>query len=160
MRIFHCETNVWNRIHDQNDVHKLTQAFEFENSQIIELRFKRSANILETGADPFKFIPDALFAVFDNRLDLTKQAGTKRIEMLFGNVDKLNFRPENLSDIDTLDTVVIKFADGYWYFGDIAYKNTNQYGYCDDATWLRCDTVFWRKIDYSIDKEQIKFYDT
>ena len=113
MRIFHCETNVWNRIHDQNDVHKLTQAFEFENSQIIELRFKRSANILETGADPFKFIPDALFAVFDNRLDLTKQAGTKRIEMLFGNVDKLNFRPENLSDIDTLDTVVIKFAD-HW----------------------------------------------
>ena len=51
MRIFHYETDVWNRIHDQNDVHKLTQAFEFENSQIIELRFKRSANILETGVD-------------------------------------------------------------------------------------------------------------
>lgn len=151
MRVYHYETNVWNRINDQNDIQLLVQSFEFENSQIMEIQFKRAANILEKDAAQLKFIPDALFITFDNRIDLTKQAGAKRIEMLFGNVDKFNFRPKNLSDIDTLDTVEIRFADGYWYFGDIAYKNINQYGYCDDATWLRCDTIFWRKIDYSID---------
>lgn len=151
MRICHCETDVWNRIRDRNDVQLLIQAFEFENSQITELRFRRSANILETDAGSLTFVPDALFAVFDNRMDLTKQACSRRIEMLFGNVDKLNFCPENLEDIDTLDMVEIRFSDGYWYFGDIAYRNTNKYGYCDDATWLRCETVFWRKIDYSMD---------
>jgi len=151
MRICHCENNVWNRIKDPDDVQLLVQAFEFENSQIMELRFRRSANILETDAGSLTFIPDALFAVIDNRMDLTKQACAGRIEMLFGNVDKLNFCPENLSDIDTLDMVEIRFADGYWYFGDIAYRNTNRYGYCDDATWLRCETIFWRKIDYSMD---------
>ena len=26
------------------------------------------------------------------------------------------------SDIDTLDIVEIRFADGYWYFGNIAYR--------------------------------------
>ena len=151
MRICHHETSVWNRIKDQNDVQLLVQAFEFENSQITEMQFRRSANILEKDAGQLMFIPDALFITFDNRMDITSQAGTKRIEMLFGNVDKLNFRPENLSDIDTLDIVEIRFTNGYWYFGDIAYKNTNQYGYCDDATWLRCETIFWRKIDYSMD---------
>ena len=151
MRICHHETNVWNRIKDQNDVQLLVQAFEFENSQITEMQFRRSANILEKDAGQLTFVPDALFVMFDNRMDITSQTGTKRIEMLFGNVDKLNFRPENLSDIDTLDIVEIRFADEYWYFGDIAYKNTNQYGYCDDATWLRCETIFWRKIDYSMD---------
>ena len=151
MRICRCETDAWNRIRDRNDVQLLIQAFEFENSQIMELRFRRSANILETDAGSLTFVPDALFAVFDNRMDLTKQACSRRIEMLFGNVDKLNFCPENLEDIDTLDMVEIRFSDGYWYFGDIAYRNTNKYGYCDDATWLRCETVFWRKIDYSMD---------
>ena len=148
MRICHHETNVWNRIKYQNDVQLLVQAFEFENSQITEMQFRRSANILEKDAGQLTFVPDALFVMFDNRMDITSQTGTKRIEMLFGNVDKLNFRPENLSDIDTLDIVEIRFADGYWYFGDVAYKNTNQYGYCDDATWFRCETIFWRKIDY------------
>ena len=151
MRICHCESDVWNRIKDQKDVQLLVQTFEFENSQIMELRFRRSANILETDAGSRTFLPDALFAVFDNRMDLAEQAGASRIEMLFGNVDKLNFCPENLSDLDTLDMVEIRCSDGYWYFGDIAYRNTNQYGYCDDATWLRCETIFWRKIDYSMD---------
>lgn len=151
MRICHYETDVWNRIKDSKDVQLLIQAFEFENSQITEMYFRRSANILEKDAGQLTFIPDALFITLDNRIDLSKQAGTRRIEMLFGNVDKLNFCPENLSDIDTLDIVEIRFADGYWYFGDIAYRDINQYGYCDDATWLRCDAIFWRKIDYSMD---------
>ena len=151
MRICHCETDVWNRIRDENDVRLLIQTFEFENSQITELHFRRSANILEKDAGQLTFVPDALFGTFDNRMDLTKHAGAGRIEMLFGNVDKLNFCPENLSDIDTLGMVEIRFADGYWYFGDIAYRDINRYGYCDDATWLRCDTIFWRKIDYSMD---------
>ena len=149
MRICHCQENVWNQISDENDVKKLMRTFEFENSQIIEFYFKRSTCILQKNASQQTFIPDALFITFDNRIDIEKMPGAKRIEMIFGNVDRLNFCPENVYDIDTLDTVVFRYFDGFWYFGDVPYKEKNKYGYCDDATWLRCDTIFWRKLDYS-----------
>ena len=151
MRICHCQTDVWKKISDENEFKELMRTFEFENSQITEFRFQRSAYIHQEHASQQTFIPDALFITFDNRIDIEKMPGVKRIEMIFGNVDRLNFCPENLNDIDTLDTVEFRFADGFWYFGDVPYKEQNKYGYCDDATWLRCDSIFWRKLDYSID---------
>lgn len=158
MRIIHSEDNMWMHISNEAEINKLLENYDFNNTWIDEINFVRSRHIRyiddKNQCGCSIDIPDAMILRFDAYMELEryKCATIKRIEILFGNIDQMHFFSEDKHDREFLDTVLIKFSDGYFYFGEtVGFDEQNEYGYPKDATWLRCEKMFWRKIDYSID---------
>ncbi len=149
MRICHSENKQWVPIRTEKDIKEFLENYDFNESHIVEMYFTRSMHIVHT--DTSVHIPDALILIFDKIIDITECARIKRIEVLFSNLDKLNFCPENIYDIEFIDQVKMEYIDGLLYFGDLGFGKLNEQGFNDEAMWLRCEKAFWRKIDYSVD---------
>lgn len=149
IRVCHNENKQWKPINTEQEIKEFLESYDFNASQIAEMYFTRSMRIVHTDASVH--IPDALVLIFDKNIDITECAVIKRIEVLFGNLDKLSFCPENIYDVEFIDQVKMEYIDGLLYFGDTGFGKLNKQGYNDEAMWLRCEKAFWREIDYSVD---------
>jgi hypothetical protein len=163
MRICHCETNntaIWKEITDDSDIRELWDAYSFELTKITKMNYNCSQYILasnQTTKLPKNIRIDTNLCVeIDCDIELTERAATKRIEIIFSGLNKLNFCPHDMENNDFsfcgfFDTVVLKRIDDNFYFGETARTKLNEFGYCDESTWIKCKRIFWRKIDYSVD---------
>ncbi len=148
------ENGNWNEIKTEDDIKLFLEKYiYFHDSYIIGMKYEPVTwcPIKPDESNNYNLILTITFVVYSFVNPLDTVPVKKSIKVEFAKLKKLNFLPLDQNGLREIYDVTMKIINDviYWGITKGPLDEPNKYGFSDNRTWLKCEKVRWREIDYT-----------